>query len=159
MSGRSGHFEKSNTSKIKNDIPSLLQTLKLLLLYNQATTSQKGDLPFLDLRLNYFCAHLWQNLWQNLSLLSFRRKRGSRTVGMSQTCGGWLCLVRPPAVWLLTEVVPVSFVFFFCYLLWRFDNYSVHSSVTVTIVTRYFFILHNQQCHGGGWVGLVGMGL
>lgn len=34
-------------------------------------------------------------------------------------------------------------------------NYSVHSCVTVTIVTRYFFIFLNQICHdGGGWVGL-----
>lgn len=34
-----------------------------------------------------------------------------------------------------------------------FDNYSVHSSVTVTIVTRYFFILHNQLCHDGAGLG------
>lgn len=35
----------------------------------------------------------------------------------------------------------------------------MHSSVTVTIVTRYFFILHNQQCHDGGGWGQLGMGV
>lgn len=51
-----------------------------------------------------------------------------------------------------------AFISFLCFLLWRFDKYSVHSSVTVTIVTRYFFILHNQRCHdaGWGWAGPVG---
>lgn len=91
-------------------------------------------------------------------------KSRSQTAGMHPQCvkGGCVCFSTVvagsagSAGWHFEPEITLFFLFFFCYILWQLDKYSVNPSVTVTMVTRYFFILHNQQCHDGG--GRVGVG-
>lgn len=99
-------------------------------------------------------------------------KSGSRTAGMTPPppmCERWVRLFfhswwwgcsggawASHGDWSWNRPFFVCLIFSFRYILWQLDKYSVHSSVTVTIVTRYFFILHNQQCHDGGGRGRVG---
>lgn len=56
-----------------------------------------------------------------------------------------------------SESFGLFFFFFFAEISGNLINkYSVHSSVTVTIETIYFFLLHSQRRHDegvGGWVG------